>query len=93
MKTAATVYLIVVAVTSLWAFVAYGVDKRRARIGSRRVSEKSLHLLALAGGWPGALAAQQVFRHKTQKLGFRVVFWALVLLHLGLVGSAAYWIS
>ena len=27
------VYMIVVAATSLWAFVAYGIDKRRAQTG------------------------------------------------------------
>ena len=90
MKSPAIIYLIVVAVTSLWTFLVYGIDKRRARIGSRRVSENSLHLLAFVGGWPGALAAQQVFRHKTQKLGFRIVFWGLVVLHLALVGSVVY---
>ena len=90
MRTAAVVYLIVVAITSVWAFVAYGIDKRLAQTGRRRVSEKRLHLIALAGGWPGALAAQRVFRHKTQKLSFRLVFWMVVVLHLGLVGSVAY---
>ncbi|NLX96326.1 MAG: DUF1294 domain-containing protein [Rhodopirellula sp.] len=90
MRTAAIVYLIVVAIMSLWAFVTYGIDKRRAQTGRRRVPENSLHLLALAGGWPGALAGQRVFRHKTQKLGFRLVFWMVVVLHLGLVGSVAY---
>ena len=90
MKTAVTAYLIVVAVTSLWAFVAYGIDKRRAKTGNRRVPETSLHLLALVGGWPGALAAQRIFRHKTQKLSFQLVFWTVVVLHLGLVGSVGY---
>ncbi|MGV8663884.1 DUF1294 domain-containing protein, partial [Pseudomonas aeruginosa] len=33
------------------------------------------------GGWPGALVAQQVFRHKTRKLSFQLVFWGIVLLH------------
>ena len=90
LKSVVVVYLIVVCIASLWTFLAYGIDKRRARVGSRRVPEKSLHLLAFVGGWPGALAGQQVFRHKTQKLGFRIVFWGIVALHLGLVGSVVY---
>ncbi|WP_153605141.1 DUF1294 domain-containing protein, partial [Pseudomonas aeruginosa] len=40
-----------------------------------------LHLFELLGGWPGALVAQQVFRHKTRKLSFQLVFWGIVLLH------------
>lgn len=91
MTTIVSVYLIAVAVTSLWAFVAYGIDKRRAQTGNRRVSEKTMHLLALVGGWPGALIGQQVFRHKTQKLSFQLVFWMVIVLHLGLVGGVAYW--
>jgi uncharacterized membrane protein YsdA (DUF1294 family) len=38
--------------------------------------------LALAGGWPGALLAQQVLRHKSTKREFRQVFWATVLLNV-----------
>ncbi|WP_147463771.1 DUF1294 domain-containing protein, partial [Pseudomonas amygdali] len=33
------------------------------------------------GGWPGALLAQQVFRHKTRKVSFQIVFWLIVLAH------------
>jgi len=91
MKTVIAIYVLVVAVTSLWAFVAYGIDKRRAKIGNRRIPEASLHMLSLCGGWPGAFVAQRVFRHKTQKLSFQLVFWMVVVLHLGLVGGVAYW--
>jgi uncharacterized membrane protein YsdA (DUF1294 family) len=89
MKIAAA-YLIVVAVLSLATYVAYGLDKRRAVNGCRRISERTLHLLALLGGWPGALIAQQQFRHKTQKVSFRIVFWATVVLHVGVAGAVAY---
>ncbi len=82
-------YVAAVAVTSLMTFAAYGLDKRRARRQGRRIPERTLHLLALLGGWPGALAGQRVFRHKTQKLGFRVVFWLVVVLHVGVVGGVA----
>jgi uncharacterized membrane protein YsdA (DUF1294 family) len=85
MKYVAAAYVAIVALTSLAAFAAYGWDKRRARRQGRRVPENTLHLLALLGGWPGALAGQRVFRHKTQKLGFRVVFWLVVVLHLGVM--------
>jgi uncharacterized membrane protein YsdA (DUF1294 family) len=83
-------YAGLVAVTSIASFVAYGFDKRRAGAGGRRVPERTLHLLALAGGWPGALLAQRQFRHKTQKVRFRVVFWVVVALHLAAAGAVAY---
>jgi uncharacterized membrane protein YsdA (DUF1294 family)/cold shock CspA family protein len=67
-------YLAMSAVT----FSAYGFDKMAAERGARRTSEYALHMLALAGGWPGALVAQAYFRHKTRKQPFRTVFWFTV---------------
>jgi uncharacterized membrane protein YsdA (DUF1294 family) len=66
-------------VMSVIAFFAYGFDKSAALQGGRRVSEQTLLTLGLLGGWPGALAAQQIFRHKTRKRSFRRRFWARVL--------------
>ena len=62
-------------------FAVYALDKSSARKGAWRISESTLHLLSLAGGWPGALIAQQVLRHKTRKQSFRFVFWITVLLN------------
>ena len=90
MKIAAAAYLIVVAVMSLVCFIAYGLDKRQAANGGRRVSERTLHLMAFLGGWPGALIGQRQFRHKTQKVPFRIVFWIVVVLHVGIVCAVVY---
>ena len=84
------IYLSLVGIMSLLAFLLYGFDKRCAQTGRRRVPENTLHLIAFLGGWPGALAAQRLFRHKTRKLSFQIVFWLLVMLHLGIVGSVVY---
>jgi uncharacterized membrane protein YsdA (DUF1294 family) len=64
------------------AFVVYAVDKRAAGRGKQRVPESTLHLMAVAGGWPGALLAQQAFRHKTAKRSFRRVFWITVAVNI-----------
>ncbi len=74
----AGLYLVLSAAT----FVAYAVDKSAAASGSWRTPESTLHALALAGGWPGALLAQQFLRHKSTKREFRQVFWATVLLNV-----------
>jgi uncharacterized membrane protein YsdA (DUF1294 family) len=66
---------------SVCAFFAYRDDKRSAEAGEWRVSEATLHFLALIGGWPGAFLAQRAFRHKTAKLSFQFVFWIVVLVH------------
>lgn len=68
-------------VASLLTFALYWHDKRRARVAGWRVPENLLHLGELLGGWPGALLAQQKFRHKTRKQSFQLVFLAIVLLH------------
>src|SRR5690606_9186785 len=49
------------------AFVAYALDKSAARNGRWRTAESTLHLFGLAGGWPGALLAQRLLRHKSRK--------------------------
>jgi uncharacterized membrane protein YsdA (DUF1294 family) len=69
---------------SLITFTVYGIDKRRAVRGTWRVGERTLHLLELLGGWPGAFAAQRVFHHKSRKTPFLVIFWAIVALHTAL---------
>lgn len=74
------------AAISAITFLTYAIDKSAARRGAWRTPERTLHFLALAGGWPGALLAQQLLRHKTAKLPFRVTFWATVIVNLaGLV--------
>lgn len=70
-------------VVSVIAYTVYAVDKKAAIKKRQRVREKSLHLLALAGGWPGAWFAQQRLRHKTQKTSFRLMFWMTVALNVG----------
>ncbi|UQS88134.1 DUF1294 domain-containing protein [Pseudomonas chlororaphis subsp. piscium] len=66
---------------SVLTFFLYWSDKRKARSDSWRTPENVLHAVELAGGWPGALLAQQAFRHKTRKLSYQLVFWLIVLLH------------
>ena len=68
---------------SVLTYFAYAIDKSAARKGTWRTQESTLHLFALAGGWPGALIAQQRLRHKSRKETFRSVFWLTVLLNVG----------
>jgi uncharacterized membrane protein YsdA (DUF1294 family) len=68
---AAWLYLLTI---SLITFCFYGIDKYRSMHHHRRIPESTLHVLALIGGTLGALIGQQVFRHKTKKLTFRLVF-------------------
>lgn len=72
---------------SLITLTLYGLDKRAAARQAQRTPEKTLHLLALAGGWPGALIARPLFRHKTRKQPFTSIFWLTVFVSVAAVGS------
>lgn len=74
----ALIYVVISALT----YVTYAMDKSAARQGSWRTSERTLHCLSLLGGWPGALIAQHMLRHKSSKAQFRFVFWVTVLLNV-----------
>jgi uncharacterized membrane protein YsdA (DUF1294 family)/cold shock CspA family protein len=68
------------------AFLAYAFDKSAAKNDQWRTQESTLHLFALLGGWPGALAAQRLLRHKSKKKSFQKVFWATVVLNCSAFG-------
>ncbi len=76
----ATVYY---AATTLVTFALYAWDKRAARNGERRVSERTLHLWAWLGGGVGALAGQMILRHKSQRMGFVLSAWLALGAHAG----------
>ena len=67
------------------SIVVYAVDKSAARQGRWRASERTLHLLAVIGGWPGALVAQRLFRHKLRKPSFQAAFLITVVLNCALL--------
>ncbi|WP_307731924.1 DUF1294 domain-containing protein [Pseudoduganella sp. SL102] len=73
------------ALASLATFIAYAIDKRAARLGRRRTPERTLLLLGLAGGWPGALLAQRLVRHKSSKAAFLAKHWWTVALNVAIV--------
>ena len=71
---------------SLVAFLAYGFDKGAAERNTWRTKESTLHLFGLIGGWPGALAAQRYFSHKSSKSSFQTMFWTTVVLNCAGLG-------
>ena len=72
------------AAVNLAAFLLMGADKRRARRGGWRVSEKTLFLFPALGGALGGLLGMKVFRHKTKHWYFWAGFWRLLLVQTGL---------
>mgnify|MGYP000283015417 CR=1 FL=1 len=83
-------YFAAVTLFSPLALAAFGWDKWKAGRDGRRIPEKTLLILALVGGWPGAIAGQQWFRHKTIKPVFRSILVAIAALHVAAVGFVVY---
>ncbi len=89
------VYLAMNLACSLVGAILVAVDKRRATRNKPRISERTLHLWSLAGGWAGELLAQRLFRHKTQKMSFRLVGWLILTVHMVIIGYGVWtcWIQ
>lgn len=69
---------------SIVCFFVYAHDKAAARAGERRTPERSLLLLGLLCGWPGAVVAQQWLRHKSSKRRFQAMFWMTAACNLAM---------
>ncbi len=65
------IFLTAAAVWNVCVFVLYGLDKRKAKKGTRRIRESTLILTAFLLGAYGALCGMVVFNHKTSKPRFR----------------------
>lgn len=78
-----------VAVMSIALMGMMGVDKRRARLGRRRISERRLLLWALLGGAAGGWIGLRLFRHKTKHRMFAVGLPVMTVLH-GVLLAAAF---
>lgn len=63
-----TVFLLM----NLFTLLVFGYDKRQARRDNRRVPERTLLVLSLAGPF-GALIGMYMFKHKTGKLKFSLL--------------------
>lgn len=67
---------------SIFTYLSYWFDKRKAQAGRWRTPESTLQFMSLLGGWPGALLAQRYLRHKSQKRSFLWQFWFTVVFNL-----------
>ncbi len=73
------VYLLFINVVT---FIAFGVDKRKAKHNKWRIAEKTLLGLAAIGGSVGALLAMIMFHHKTKHKKFYIGVPVIILLQI-----------
>ncbi len=64
---------------NLFSFLLFGIDKSKAKRGSKRISEKTLFLTSFLGGAFGSLLGMKLSRHKTRKTGFKIIMLFLTL--------------
>lgn len=74
-----------IAILSLMALIMMKIDKRQAQKRGRRIPEKNLWRVALAGGGIGSYIGMMAFRHKTKHTNFRIGFLVLALLQAALL--------
>ena len=81
------ILLIYVTVMSLITFIAFGIDKQKARKKRWRIRERTLFLLAVFGGGPGAFLGMKVFHHKTRHKKFSVGIPVIMTIQILLLGA------
>ncbi len=73
------IYLILI---NLITFLAMYIDKRKAKKGKRRISEKTLFILVGLGGGIGGIFGMYLFRHKTKKTRFVIGFPTILIFEI-----------
>ena len=79
MNTLLIVYLLLI---NRAAFALFGADKKKARRGDWRISEKALFLSAVLGGSLGAMIGMRLFHHKTRHWYFVIGIPAIFVLQI-----------
>ena len=74
------IFFIYLALINMISFASFGSDKYRSKHDMWRISEKTLLLLATAGGAFGAFSGMYVFRHKTNHTKFKVLIPVILLI-------------
>ena len=72
-------------IINIIGFVLMGIDKKRAKRGAWRISEKTLFMAALLGGSLGTICGMYIFRHKTRHWYFKYGMPLIVLLQVFLI--------
>lgn len=66
-----------------WHDKRVATKNRDSQQPKTRISEKTLYIYAMLGGWPAGILAQQQYRHKTQKQPFKAIYWGCIIVNIG----------
>lgn len=71
--------IIYIAIVNFVSFIIFGIDKYLAIKNKRRISEKTLFFISIIGGSLGSILGMNIFRHKTKKKKFLVIYLFLII--------------
>jgi uncharacterized membrane protein YsdA (DUF1294 family) len=80
-------------VTGVSGAIAMGLDKGKAQRHELRISERSLFLISLAGGFWGVLLGGGIAHHKTSKISFQIVVLATSFVWLVGLSQILTWVG
>lgn len=80
---AAMIYLFLM--INIFSGILFGLDKRKAVLQRRRISERTLLGISFLGGSIGSAVAMLIFRHKISKTSFLLKFGGIVLIQAALI--------
>ncbi|HIQ46763.1 MAG TPA: DUF1294 domain-containing protein [Sulfurovum sp.] len=69
----------------IFTYYLYAKDKASSQDGNWRISENTLHVFSLFGGWTGALIAQNKLKHKSSKTNFKISFFISIIFNIFLL--------
>lgn len=77
--------MVIYIVWNIITFAIMGIDKYKAEHNKWRISEATLLVTAFLMGGLGSLIGSHIFRHKTQKIKFKLLLPLSVLCNWGIV--------
>lgn len=80
-------------VTGVLGAIAMGMDKGKAQRHERRISERTLFFISLAGGFWGVLLGGGIAHHKTSKILFQTVVLATLFVWLLGLSQMLTWVG
>lgn len=72
------------------AIILFFVDKQKAKRNRWRISEKTLFMVAILGGCPGAILGMKLFRHKTKHKKFSIGLPCILIIQIVIVISTVW---
>ena len=77
-----------------WNFITFlimGIDKYKAKHDKQRISEKNLLLCSMLMGAVGIGLGMMAFRHKTQKIKFKILVPVTIIINAAVIYALFYY--